>query len=150
MSVTVRKLREKFGWHNSEMLTDFFWGELVDIDLEDVWFQQDAATCHTARETMQLLQTKFSGQVISRFGDHNWPPRSCDLTLLDFFLWGFLKSKVYANNPQTIAELKAAIRRHIDEIRPHICHHVIQNFVKRADTCRRGLGGHLSDILFHT
>ena len=25
---------------------------------------------------------------------HHWPPRSPDLTLLDFFLWGFIKDKV--------------------------------------------------------
>ncbi|KOC60088.1 hypothetical protein WH47_09086 [Habropoda laboriosa] len=47
----------------------------------------------------------FNGRVISRGGDINWPQISCDLTPLNFFLWGFLKSKVYANNPKTIDEL---------------------------------------------
>ncbi|XP_075164295.1 uncharacterized protein LOC142236896 [Haematobia irritans] len=35
-----------------------------------------------------------------------WPPRSPDLTAPDFFLWGYLKDKVYVNNPQTLQQLK--------------------------------------------
>jgi hypothetical protein len=31
-----------------------------------------------------------------------WPPRSPDLTLPDFFLWGFLKERVYSNNPRSM------------------------------------------------
>ena len=52
--------------------------------------------------------------MISRNGDYNWPPRSCDLTLLDFFLRGCLKYKVYADAPQSIQELKENIRAIID------------------------------------
>lgn len=132
------------------MLQDFLWQQLDDFDEEDVWFQQDGATSHTAGETIQLLHTRFPARVISRFGDQNWPPRSCDLTPLDFFLWGYLKSKVYVNHPQTIPDLKEEIRRCIEEIGPELCRNVIQNFVKRADTCRQSRGGHLEGILFHT
>jgi len=38
-------------------------------------------------------------------------PRSCDLTPCEFFVWGVVKSHVYANKPQTIPELKVEIRR---------------------------------------
>ena len=37
-----------------------------------------------------------------------------DLSPPDFYLWGYLKSKVYANMPTTIIELRIATR---DEIR---------------------------------
>jgi hypothetical protein len=37
---------------------------------------------------LELLREKFPGHVISRNGDQNWPPKSCDLTPCDFFLWG--------------------------------------------------------------
>jgi hypothetical protein len=33
-----------------------------------------------------------------------------------FYLWGYLKDNVYENNPQTIGELKAAIKAKIREI----------------------------------
>ncbi|EFN79275.1 hypothetical protein EAI_06104, partial [Harpegnathos saltator] len=80
----------------------------------------------------------FHGRVISRRGDVNSPPRSCDLTPLDFFLWGFLKGKVYANDPQTIPELKEEIRRTINEISPQLCQNVIEDFVKRMNLCKQG------------
>jgi len=38
-----------------------------------------------------------------------WLPHSPDLNPPDFYLWGYLKDRVYGNNPQTIPDLKAAI-----------------------------------------
>lgn len=61
-------------------------------------------TAHTARATTDILKGAFSGRLIRRFGDLHWPARSPDLTVLDFFLWGFLKSRVYVNKPQTLEE----------------------------------------------
>ena len=79
------------------MINEFLWSELEDMDVEDDYFQQDGATCHTSGETIDLFRGKFPDQMISRKGDYNWPPRSCDLTPLDFFLWGYVKDKVYAD-----------------------------------------------------
>ncbi|GFW55028.1 uncharacterized protein TNCV_2786431 [Trichonephila clavipes] len=47
------------------------------------WFQQDGATCDTARSTIDLLKDTLGDRLISRFGPVNWPPISCDLTPLD-------------------------------------------------------------------
>ncbi|GFU44592.1 hypothetical protein TNCV_1506961 [Trichonephila clavipes] len=53
---------------------------------------------HTARATIDLLKDTLGDRLISRFGPVNWPPRSCDLTPLDYFLWGYVKSAlVYAD-----------------------------------------------------
>ena len=104
-----------------EMLTKFLWPELDVIDVEDMFFQQDGRTCHTAGETMMLQQTKFPGGVISRFGDQHKPPRSCDLThRYFFFLWGYVfrKRYRYANKHETVEHLKEEIRRVIGEIQP--------------------------------
>src|SRR6476661_390930 len=98
------------------MISNFLWPELEDMGVDDMWFQQDGATCHTANETMVLLRDIFNGLVISRGGDVNWPPRSCYLTPLCFFLWGFLKKKMYVNKPVTILELTDNIMRHINGI----------------------------------
>lgn len=35
-------------------------------------FQQDGATCHTAREIIQLLLEIVPSHVLSRFGDQNF------------------------------------------------------------------------------
>ncbi|GFT39991.1 RNase H domain-containing protein [Trichonephila clavipes] len=68
------------------MITNFFIPELNNNDVQELWFQQDGATCHTARATIDLLKDTFGDRLISRFGPVNWPPRSCDLTPLDYFL----------------------------------------------------------------
>ena len=69
---------------------------------------------------------------LSRFGDQNWFPRSCDLTPLDFFLWDYLKSKVYVNNLTTTRALQEEIKRCLNEIQPQLCRKVMKNFDKRV------------------
>ncbi|GFV75994.1 DUF4817 domain-containing protein [Trichonephila clavipes] len=87
------------------MITNFFILELNNHDVQELWFQQDGATCHTARATIDLLKDTFGDRLISEFGPVNWPPRSCDLTPLDYFLWGYVKSLVYADKPQTLTPI---------------------------------------------
>ncbi|GFU75494.1 putative LOC100569746 [Trichonephila clavipes] len=69
------------------LITNFFIPELNNHDVQELWFQQDGATCHTVRATIDLLKDTFRDRLISRFGPVNWPPRSWDLTPLDYFLW---------------------------------------------------------------
>ncbi|GFV95304.1 hypothetical protein TNCV_4586791 [Trichonephila clavipes] len=67
------------------MITNFFIPEWNNHDVQELWFQQDGATCHTARATIDLLKDTFGDRLISRFGPVNWPPRSCDLTTQTIF-----------------------------------------------------------------
>ncbi|GFU75424.1 uncharacterized protein TNCV_2861401 [Trichonephila clavipes] len=71
------------------MITNFFIPQLNNHDVQELWFQQDGATCHTARATIDLLKDTLGDRLISRFGPVNWPPKSCELTPLDYFLWGY-------------------------------------------------------------
>ncbi|KAL2739064.1 transposase [Vespula squamosa] len=80
----------------------------------------------------------------------SFPPRSCDLTPLDFFLWRFLKSKVYVNKSTITHALKEKIKCCIHEIQPHLCKTVMKNFNKRVRMCQQSREGHLPDMLFHT
>ncbi|GFX12323.1 putative DD41D transposase [Trichonephila clavipes] len=41
-------------WYRT-MITNFFIPELNNHDVQELWFQQDGATCHTARATIDLL-----------------------------------------------------------------------------------------------
>jgi len=45
---------------------------------------------------------------VRSFGDIAWPARSPELTIPDFFLWGFLKDRVFRWRIMTIQELKQA------------------------------------------
>ncbi|GFX27143.1 uncharacterized protein TNCV_440491 [Trichonephila clavipes] len=113
------------------MITNFFIPELNNYDVQELWFQQDGATYHTARATIDLLKYTLGDRLISRFGPVNWPPRSCDLTPLDYFLWGYVKSLVYADKPQTLDHLEDNIRRVIADIWPQILEKVTENWTSR-------------------
>ena len=79
------------------MLNEFLLPKFEEEDTDDIWFQQERAPCHTANATINLLRTVFENRIISRNADVNWPPRSCDLSPLDYFLWETVKDKCYAN-----------------------------------------------------
>ena len=97
----------------------------------------DGGTAHTARETMDLLRHQFGEQLISRFRPVSWPPRSCDITPLNFFLWGYVKSKVYADKPAAIQALEADIARVINAIPVETHERVIENWSLRMDQLKR-------------
>ncbi|GFW66505.1 uncharacterized protein TNCV_3310241 [Trichonephila clavipes] len=126
-------------------------GRLADIPLfckQRRMFQQDGATCHTARATIDLLKDTFGDHLISRFGPVNWPPRSCVLIPLDYFLWGYVKSLVYADKPQMLDHLEDNIRRVIADIRPQMLEKVIENWTSRLDYIRTGRGSPMPEIIF--
>ena len=86
---------------------------------EFLWFQQDGVTCHTAEATLDVLRSVCGDHIISRKNDVVWPAGSCDLTSLDYNLWGAVKDKCYADKSETIDALKDNIRETVDEIQPH-------------------------------
>ncbi|GFT54734.1 DUF4817 domain-containing protein [Trichonephila clavipes] len=116
------------------MITNFFIPELNNDDVQELWFRQDGVTCHTAHATIDLLKDTFGDRLISRFEPVNWPPRSCDLTPLDYFLWGYVKPLVYADKPQTLDHLEDNIRRVIADRRPQMLEKVIENGTSRLTT----------------
>ena len=75
-----------------------------------------------------------------------WPPRSPDLTIPDFFPWGYLKGKVYEGNPQTIDNLKISIIQRIQEITPSMLKRASKNMCKRVQLCLQERGGHFEHL----
>ena len=55
------------------------------------------------------IEIAFEDRIISRRADVIWPPRNCNSTL-DYYLWGAVKDKYYADKPETIDALKDNIR----------------------------------------
>ena len=64
----------------------------------------------------RLLSQQFGNRGISCHFPFPWPPRSPDLTPLDFWLVGYMKSKVCQFHPLTVSDLKDAIRTAIQDI----------------------------------
>ncbi|GFT67214.1 DUF4817 domain-containing protein [Trichonephila clavipes] len=71
-----------------------------------------------------------------------------DLTPLDYFLWGYVKSLVYADKPQTLDHLEDNIRRVIADIRPQMLEKVIENWTSRLDYIRASRGSPVPEIIF--
>ncbi|GFY34928.1 DUF4817 domain-containing protein [Trichonephila clavipes] len=91
--------------------------------ISNVTFMQDGATSHTANPVKAfLIQTFGEDRIVSRRCRYPWPP---DLTLADFWLWGYLKSHVYLSGPSSLSELKDAIRREVSSIHPDMLHSAV-------------------------
>ena len=99
---------------------------------------------------MTIVGKIFPGQLISCFGDMLWTPRSPDLSNCDFFLWGYLKSRVYSHKPRTFNDLKEAIRQEIRPIDRQLLARGMENFKKRVENCIQEDGLHLTNIIFKT
>jgi hypothetical protein len=132
------------------MLRKFLESELqrLGFETQNLWFQQGGATAHTARTVMRVLSEIFPVRVISRSEDIEWPARSSDLNVCDFFLWGYLKSSVYEKKPRTTVDLKQNIREEVEAISSTILQRVMQNFQKRLRECVDNKGRHLTDTVF--
>ena len=95
------------------MLNKFFFTNIEEEDIGNIWFQHYCATCHTA------LCPVFKDRIISCRTDVVWPPRSYDLTPLDYYLWDAVKGKRYEDKPEINDALKDNIREDIGEIQLH-------------------------------
>lgn len=125
-----------------DIITQFI--SLLENDERYCWLQQDGATCHTSNDTMHFLREFFGDRIISK---SLWPPRSPDLSSPDFFLWGYLKGKVYKNRPHTLDDLKVNITTEINNISVNVLKKVSSNMVKRVHACITEAGSHFEHLL---
>lgn len=101
------------------MLSELLENYLDDINLEtrtQIYFQQDGAPPHRLQEVRALLERCFEDRRIGTDGPIPWPPRSPDITPLDFYFWGYVKDEVYKRRYANLIELKNNIRRIIRSI----------------------------------
>ena len=118
------------------------------FEAEQHWLQQDGATPHTARLTLAWLRQHFAGQLISLKTEVPWAPHSPDLSPLDFMLWGYLKSLVYADKPATVQQLKAAIRTEMERLPVDMINRTIRHLQQvRLPQVVANRGGHFEHIL---
>ena len=68
---------------------------------------------------------------------------------LDYYLWGAVKDKFYADKLGTIDALKANIREAIGEIQLHAVDNTLKNCTDRVVNYMASRGGHFNEIIFH-
>ena len=89
-------------------------------------FQQDRTHPHWALDVRAYLNDELANCWVGRAAAADdalllWPPRSPDLTPLDFFLWGFVKEKVYYTPLATsIKDLKKLSRVAVTLVTPQL------------------------------
>lgn len=130
-----------------EMLTTWLLPRLGDKD--NVIYQMDGAPGHWFGNTRALLNETFPGRWIGRASNEDnclmrWPPRSPDITPLDFFLWGYVKDAVFTLPlPQTVDDLKRRITEAIHQISQDLLQLVHSTFRKRLNLVIKKKGLHV-------
>ncbi|XP_066590841.1 histone-lysine N-methyltransferase SETMAR-like [Prorops nasuta] len=114
-----------------------------------MWFQSDGAPAHFTRRARECVREKFPNKWIGRGSAFEWPPRSPDLTPLDFFLWGHLKALVYEKPFQSPNELFERIVAACDTIRntTGIFSRVRESLQRRLQLCVSNCGRQFEQLL---
>lgn len=137
---------------NGELYLEFLQNNLLDLIehlplaiRRNMYFMHDGAPPHFSVAVRNHLNNVFPNRWIGRGGYIAWPPRSPDLTPLDFYLWGHLKTLVYSTPVDTREELLQRIRIHCDVIRnnPGLLWRVQQSTIRRTRECIRRHGAHV-------
>ena len=98
-----------------QMLQNWLIDKLIANEHEDFIYQQDCAPHYWKLTVQAYLNDNLPRRWFRHAGGEDnvmlkWPPRSPDLTLCDFFLWGYVKSLVYVLLlPANVNELKQRI-----------------------------------------
>ncbi|GBM13137.1 hypothetical protein AVEN_83889-1 [Araneus ventricosus] len=87
---------------------------------EGVIFQQDGAPPHYDNIAREFLDKTLPQRWIGRGAVMAWPPRSPDITPLDFFLSGYVKQHVYRERISDINHLKQRITDVIHSVTPDV------------------------------
>ena len=106
-------------------------------------FKQDRAPPHWGLAVRDALDETFPERWIGRDGPILWPPRSPDLTPLDFFLWSYVKDIVYKTVVPNIDVLKTRIEDAIANVTVEMLQNVWREVEYRLDILRATNGAHV-------
>lgn len=112
-----------------------------------LFFQQDGAPPHYALQVRRFLDNTFNERWIGRRGPIEWPPRSPDLTPMDFFLWGHLKNRVYVDRPENLQDLMERIRNEANAVTPEMIQHAVNAVYHRVGRCQMANGEQFEHLL---
>lgn len=111
------------------------------------WFQQDGAPPHYSLAVRTWLVEQFPDHCMGCRGLVEWPAQRPDLTPLDFYLCGHLKSLVYAEESQSLGHLRERIAAVCSQITPQTIRPVLREWVIRLRHCEQQNGQRVEHIL---
>lgn len=114
---------------------------------QHVWYQQDGAPPHRRQIVTSWLNREFQNQWIGLLGPVAWPPRSPDLSPLDFYLWGRLQDLVYEEGiPRDLPELRSRILQACRTISAAELNNVQNVIATRLQLCIGNDGEHFEQL----
>jgi hypothetical protein len=117
-------------------------------DHRNLFYQHDGAPSHNNHLVNNHLQNLFYDQWIANNGPHLWPPRSPDLTVLDFFIWGTIKNKVYNTALTTMEDCMQRVRIAFEELNPQSIRRAThEEFLLRCEKCLEVQGRQFEHLL---
>ena len=111
--------------------------------VSSVIFMQDGAPPYFSCFVTNVLNERFSDAWIGRGVPVPWPPRSPDLSPLDFFLWGYIKNIVYAEKIRNIQHLQGRITSATEIVTRDMIQKTWQEIEFRLDVSRATNGAHI-------
>lgn len=84
----------------------------------NLFYQHDGAPPHGGYLIDNFLQNIFDDRWIANNGPFLWPPRSPDLSVLDFFIWGAIKDRVYNTPVTTMEDCMQRVRNEFASLSP--------------------------------
>jgi len=137
-----------------DILENHFYPDLSDFtisnpQLDPNWsFMQDGARPHIYNPARDFLNQKFSNRTIGDRMTEHWPARSPDLTPCDFFLFGWLKDKIYEEGRLTNRQhLKDTIRNTFASLDNSYCANACRAVRKRCQKMVSVGGGLFEHLL---
>lgn len=110
--------------------------------------QHDGAPSHYSSGVRNYLNSEYGDRWIGRGGPIPWPPRSPDLTPLDFYLWGEIKRRVYVEEARSYEDLRNKIITAFSEVKSARTQiNLKNNLIKRARLCIERTGLHFEQLL---
>ena len=120
-----------------------------EVLFHQLWWFQDGAPAHGTLNVRQRLRRVFGNKIVALNHEVEWPARSPDLTPCDFFLWGYLKQKVFSMPPPDLISLRRRITFEIDILRDNndMIRRSVAGMRRRAVTCIERNGQHVEGVL---
>ena len=125
-----------------DMLTHYVVPQLEEFQPRVV-FQQDGAPPHWGLIVRDFLNETFPNRWIGRNGPTPWPPRSPDITPLDFFLWGYVKDRVYRTPVRDVETLQSRIIEVLATVNEEMLENTWREIECRLDILRATNGAHV-------
>lgn len=131
-----------------DILNDIVFPTLESVRYNNYVYQQDGASVHWALSVRDLLTHRLPNRWIGRSGPIEWPPRSPDLSINDFYLWAHMRDVIYRTpRAESLQELAQRIELFLNNIDLETIKKTYKCFVRRCTRCVEQNGHHIEHIL---